>query len=191
MHTSVAGAIVATLMRRGLAKEGLRYGSAFSGIDTFAAGLEEELGAQWEYTFASESDPTTREALVEAWQCRGLTREHCYKDARKGEALTAPKTDLFVLTAECEAHSKRNHHRSSGGQKTSLVDIWAALGYVRKRRPSVVVVENVTDVSATGGITGLLERLDGYELESGELDPREVAGMPVARERKFWVLYSA
>ena len=40
VHTSVARRLVATLMSRGLIVAGMRYGSIFSGIDTFAAGLE-------------------------------------------------------------------------------------------------------------------------------------------------------
>jgi hypothetical protein len=42
-----------------------------------------------------------------------------------------------------------------------------------------------------GGLTGLLARLRGYDIEAGPLDPRETAGAPVAHERHFWVLTRA
>ena len=94
----------------------------------------------------------------------------------------------MVTTPNCEAYSKRNHGRTHADQRASLEDVWRGLGYVRRRRPRVVVVENATDVSAEGPITGLLARLEGYSLESGILDPRTTAGAPMARERRFWVL---
>ena len=62
------------------------------------------------------------------------------------------------------------------------------MAYVRLQRPKVVVVENVNEPSSSGPITGLLCRLAGYSLETGVLDPREVAKMPIARERRYWIL---
>ena len=101
----------------------------------------------------------------------------------------APTVDLFVCTPECDAHSKLNHSRNAADQRVTLEDLWKSLEYVRLQKPSVVVVENVDEPSSTGPITGLLSRLDGYRLESAMLDPRGVAKMPIARERRFWVLY--
>ena len=49
-------------------------------------------------------------------------------------------------------------------------------------------MENVTEASGTGPITGLLSRLEGYTMEKGELDPQTTAHAPMARERTFWVL---
>ena len=51
-----------------------------------------------------------------------------------------------------------------------------------------MIVENVSEPSAVGPMTGLLARIEGYKMETGMLDPREVARMPVARERQYWVL---
>ena len=188
VHTSVARRLVATLMSRGLIVAGMKYGSIFSGIDTFAAGLEAELGSDWRYAFASECDENTRNALLTAWGAKGLAGSHCYEDGRSDGAVNEEKVDLVVITGNCESHSRRNHNRNAKDQHTSLKDIWAALGYVRKRSPKVVIVESVTDASAVSGITGLLGRLAGYSLEKGMLDPRDVADMPVARERMFWLL---
>ena len=101
--------------------------------------------------------------------------------------MNEERVDLVVITGNCESHSRRNHNRNARDQHTSLKDIWAALGYVRKQSPKAVIVENVTDASSVSAITGLLGRLAGYSLERGMLDPRDVADMPVARERMFWL----
>ena len=188
VHTSVARRLVATLMSRGLIVAGMRYGSIFSGIDTFAAGLEAEFGSEWTYAFASECDGTTRKALLTAWGAKGLAGSHCHEDGRSDGAVNEERVDLVVITGNCESHSRRNHNRNARDQHTSLKDIWAALGYVRKQSPKAVIVENVTDASSVSAITGLLGRLAGYSLERGMLDPRDVADMPVARERMFWLL---
>ena len=65
---------------------------------------------------------------------------------------------------------------------------WASLEYVRRQSPGVVVVENVNEPSSSGPITGLLGRLAGYKMATGVLDPRTTAKMPIARERRYWVL---
>ena len=43
VHTGVARQVVQMLVARGDLKPGAKYGSAFSGIDTFASALEAEL----------------------------------------------------------------------------------------------------------------------------------------------------
>ena len=117
-----------------------------------------------------------------------MTEETCYTDARGDFAACADRVDLFVTTPECTAHSRRNHAPSAQEQRTSLEEFWASLVYVRRRHPRVVVVENVHEPSSVGPMTGLLSRIPGYEIESGELTPQAVAKMPIARDRHFWVL---
>ena len=184
----VARRIVALLVSRGLIARGLRYGSAYSGIDTFAVAVDEATGGEWEYSFASEANETTRGGLLRAWGQRGLRDEMCFRSAQSPEATAAPYVDLMVITANCEDYSPRNHSRDAAKQRSSLEDVWECLSYVRAQRPRVLVVENSTDARVVAPLTGLLSRLEWYTLEAGELDPREVAGAPVARERHFWVL---
>ena len=193
IHVGVGRRLVATLRDRGLLTAEvngpfLRYGSSFSGIDTFAAALDAELRDPWVYVFASESDRVSRRALVETWSHRGLCVTQCYTDVTSEEAVAAPAVDIYVTTPECEAHSRRNHDRNAADQRVSLEAVWDSLAYVRRARPRVVVMENVTEASSVGPITGLLGRLSGYHLETGVLDPRNIAKMPIARERQFWVL---
>ena len=188
VHVGVARAIVRTLMARGTLTRGLSYGSAYSGVDTFAAALEAELGGAWTYAFASEPDRVPRAALLAAWGEMGLRREACHDDAAGEAAIREKGVDLWVCTPSCEAYSKRNHVRSHDRQRGELREVWACLGYARERRPKVIVLENVAETGSVGPITGLLARLPGYDVETGTLDPRWTAGEPIARERRFWVL---
>ena len=123
-----------------------------------------------------------------AWGARGLQPGACFGDAGSEAATTAAEVDLWVCTPSCEQHSKRNHGRTAAAQGSALAATWAALAYVRARRPSVVVLENVAEASVTEPLTGMLARLHGYTVETSTLDPRWTAGEPVARERRFWVL---
>jgi hypothetical protein len=189
IHVGVATQLVKHLRKRGLLSAGLTYGSAYSGIDMFAAAVEAEFGANWTYEFASEANATVRAGLISAWEPRGLSMAKCYTDSEGLWArLSAPTVDLFVTTPKCNLHSRRNHHVERADVCASLMDVWRSLEYVRTARPKVVVVENVNEPSAIGGIGGLLARLAGYEAEGGTLEPQEVAGAPVARDRHYWVL---
>ena len=188
VHVGVARRLVATLRERGLLARGMTYGSAYSGVDTFAAAVEAEMAGDWNYEFASEASKTVRSGLLAAWGDRGLTAGNCHMDARGDDAAAAPYVDLMVMTPNCEAYSKRNHKRTPEEQRHSLEDVWRSLEYVRRSQPRVVILENSPDVRAEGPMTGLLARLEGYKMEAGLLDPREVARAPAARERRFWVL---
>ena len=188
VHVCSATRIVETLVARGHIGPGLTYGSAYSGIDTFAAAVEKATGGDWSYTFASELEESTRNGLLAAWGVRGLTFMSCHYNALSEAARTSPQVDLFVITASCEPHSRRNHSPSHADQRASLEDVWAGLGYVREARPRVVVMENVNEASSAGPLTGLLARLEGYTMEAGVLDPEADGSAPMARERHFWVL---
>jgi hypothetical protein len=191
VHVGVAHQIVRLLKARGLAYGGMRYASAFSGIDTFAAALELEFGDNFSYVFASEKDDTVREALLDAWGHHGLTSALCGSDATSQASVNREKVDLWVITPTCEAYSKRNHTTGSGeaaAQNMTSSKVWKALEYVRLKRPRVVVVENVAEASAQGPITGLLSRIEGYTLEVCALGPQLTAGAPMARDRQFWIM---
>ena len=188
VHVIVAQLLVAMLFARGVLSKGLTYGTIYSGIDTFAAGVDLVAGGDWKYVYASERDETVRNALLAAWCVRGLTSDKCSLDARGEQAAEMPYVDLLVVTSLCGPYSKRNHERNTPDQHQSLRDLWKSLECARRTRPRVIIVENVSDSSAVGPVTGLLCRLEGYALERGVLDPMRLAGWPMSRERCFWVL---
>ena len=188
VHVGVARRLVSMLVLRGKLSRGMTYGSAYSGIDTFAAAVEAEFSGDFSYEFASECNESVRSALLEAWGERGLTAGRCDVSAFSEASVGRPQVDLWVITPTCKAYSKRNHDRNATEQNATLSEVWEALRYVQMNRPRVVVMENVCEVSAVGPLTGLLSRLSGYSMEAGSLDPREVAKAPMARERHFWVL---
>ena len=188
VHVGVATRLLESLVERGLLRGHVRYASMFSGFDTFAVAMERALGLRWEYVFASERDTIARGALMAAWGSRGLAEGRCYTDACDRSVASEGPVDLVFYSPTCEPHSRRNHLRSCDGERVSLGEMWASLAYVRQQRPGIVIVENVTDVSVVGPLTGMLSRLEGYTVELGVLDPRWVAKSPMARERAYWVL---
>ena len=189
VQVDVARVIVRHLRDRGLLAPGVRYGSACSGVDTFACALEAEL-RDFAYVFASESDATTRGALLGAWHAFGLTLDRVYHDAAAEPATQAPPVGMWFLSPPCGAFSPRNHARSDETQAEHSGNISNMLNYLRlaKRPPSIVVVENLAGPDAVGAISGLLMRIRGYFVEYSVLDPRESAGVPMSRARSFWVM---
>jgi hypothetical protein len=188
VHVGVARSILAALIEEGVLHAGITYGSAWSGIDVFAAAVDEELKGKWRYVFASEEVPRRRKALHEAWKSRGLRLSNCYGDAEGAEACKAPQVDLWFGSPECTAYSKRNHARSEEEQRDEIDGISRGLEYVRARMPRVVIVENVSEVSVVGPLERLLRQLRGYRMMGGETDPAEMAGGVAARERYYFVL---
>ena len=79
----------------------LRYGSAFSGIDLFAAAVEEQY-PNMQYLHAAESSPSAASALAEIYKDRGLTAARCHADARAHRDLVhdraAQKGEVKKLT---------------------------------------------------------------------------------------------
>ena len=187
IHVGVARLLVKEMVARGWISHGLRYGSAYSGIDTFAAALEEELGGGFEYLFASELGVKQRGVLLQAWGERGLSEGRVREDAEGGGAVAEESVDLWVASPDCGEHSKRNHARDSARQTRSVEEISASLRYVSERRPGVVIVENVDEASIVGPLGAMLRRIEGYEWEDGVLDAGRDAREPVARSRHFWV----
>ena len=66
----VGRSLVSMLLGRGVLTCGLSYGSAYSGIDTFAAAVDVETCGKWDYMFASEKRKKVRGALLSA--CLGM-----------------------------------------------------------------------------------------------------------------------
>lgn len=187
VHVGVAIALLDPWVGSVLPKRGLRYASLYSGIDTFAAAVD-ELAQDWEYVFACEKDDACRRTLHEAWGARGLSDRSIYYDAESDEVCRAAPVDLLSVTPDCEEFSPRNHSRSYADQQEALRGLWRGLGYVRLAQPKVVIVENVADVSAVEAITGVLRRLPGYAVARRVVDPYADLMIPVSRTRCYWVL---
>ena len=112
VHTGVARQLVKMLLADGTLSSGARYGSAFSGIDTFASALEAELGEDWTYDFASEANRGVRRGLLYIWSSRGLTEQACFTDACGEDAASASEVDLYVTSPECTELQRRARART-------------------------------------------------------------------------------
>jgi hypothetical protein len=50
------------------------------------------------------------------------------------------------------------------------------------------IVENVDEPSVAEPLSGLLSRLEGYDVSTATLDPVSLVKAPIARARRYWVL---
>ena len=190
VHTGVARSLLRPLVQDGTLRPGMTYGSAYTGIDTFAAAVDAEMGGNWRYEFASECKSSLRDATVAIWGKRGLKSERCHGDAAGESAAGEARVDLWVATPECTRFSKKNHRREQGEQDDGIREMIAAMSYVERRLPTVVIVENVTEGTAVGPMMGVLRRVAkaaGYELAHDKVCPTEDGGLQ-RRERAYWVL---
>ena len=62
-----------------------------------------------------------------------------------------------------------------------------AHGRLRRARPAVVLIENVAEPEAVAAITAIVERVSGYDWQGAPLDAYVHGGVPMSRERFFWV----
>ena len=168
---------------------GVSYGSAYSGIDTVAAAMDDIFGeAGWTYEFAAESGEKLRKALHAAWGLRGLRWHRIHADV--GELAGEVYVDVFVITPECVNFSGRNRTASLEKQAESLRETSVALEYVRRRRPRFVLVENVDEPSVVTPLSAVLGdmRALGYVVERVPFCPRVHAGETASRWRSVWLL---
>ena len=194
VHLTAARALIRPLVGRGVIAAGATYASAWSGIDMFAAALDEELAGAWTYEFACESDEALRTVLTSTWGARGLAPARCYDDAKSTAVAAEGSVDVYFVSPECTKFSKRNHLRDAALQSEDLQGVARGLAYVRNALPRVVVVENVPDCSVVGPLDGLLRRTAaacGYTLRGGDLDPGREFGALAHRDRHWWVLERA
>ena len=185
IHAGVAKAILTLLLNMGtLSTDSLTYASACSGIDTFAAAVHDVWGDAWSYKHAAEPDAKARAVLSDAW---GLEPEHIYMDAGGTEAAPATPVDLFVLSPECNAFSRRRHGRDASVIAGGAAAAAHTMPFLHAARAKVVVIENVDEPDATAAISTMLADATAYFWRSQALDPSVHASAPARRERRFFV----
>ena len=164
----------------------VRYASACSGIDVFAAVMQSLRPDAWTYVLASEPDPVARGALLAAHAHAGLDEARVPMDATQSAACElAPAADVWVVTPPCEKYSRRNHNPSEEDLREAAEALDAMMQYPRTHRPLAVVVENVDEPEARTAITATLLTVPAYDWYTFAALARETGVM--LRERRFWV----
>ena len=172
----------------------LRYGSAFTGVDTFAVGLlglvTGELGSRLSYEYAAESDEKLRAAALRAWGPHGLRSENTLSDARELSWREPVALHLYVLTPSCKPFSAMCHDPTVDAQASVLCSLRAALRVLEQGQPPWrVVIEYVPTATAEIAISCETGRLRAYEWQKLEYCPRHHGGRLNQRKRRFWVGY--
>ena len=187
IHAGVATRLLQHLRSLDILPGHITYGSACSGIDTFAAAVDVVWPGAWEYRHAAEIDAGPRGVLAEAWGLRGLKPDMLFQDATSAQAASAPCVDLFVVSPDCHRFSKRRHGRDADDIAEGAAEAAECLPYVMAGRARVVVIENVDDPDARAVLGTVLTSAPSYVWRSQILSPVEHAGVPVARSRAFFV----
>ena len=184
IHAGVARLILTKLRSDAVLPTVITYGSACSGADFFAEAVDALWGRQWAYLHAAEKDPVPRRILASAW---GLQDDSIFMDAASEEAASADEVDLFVLSPDCVDFSRRRHARSDEVVASGAASAASQMGFIRRGRAKVVVVENVDEPDGVGALTDLLCEISSYSWSSQAIDSLLHAGVPVRRSRRFWV----
>ena len=184
LHVGDAARVMRHIHTRTTLPTNVRYASACSGWDMFAACLDAEIGTgrSWSYVHASESRPAMRAFLRRAYSARGLADVAC--DARCS-ADAAPPSDLWVLSPPCETFSRRNHCATAADVETASRDLLRMMRYPATHRPLAIVIENVGERDARSVIAAAALSLRGYEWVALACEARDHG--PMARARIFWV----
>ena len=191
VHIGAGRALVRELIAEGSIKEKTggektTYGGAFSGGDMLASAVYAETRGQMTHEFASESDRVPRKALLAAWGEAGLTEARCHHDALSEAAVSEARVDVWTSTPGCIKHSRR----SNAPDAEAVLDVARidrSLDYVRRRRPRVVIMENVNDQRLAERLGAILSRIRGYRWRRAVINPSQDLGSAMDRERAYWV----
>jgi hypothetical protein len=166
-----------------------------SGVGTVAEAMEQETKGKWRYARAAEENKERASVLLDAWGGRGLTPTNVQEDAYDVNALdAAPDCDVLAMTPECGPYSKQSM-TSLGEAMVETKKVAIMMTYAKRVRPAVVVMESVADLLTSTRMRPcgeeierhLREALPDYEWRKQVVDPARHMGVPMSRERAFWV----
>ena len=166
-----------------------------SGVGTAAEAVEQVTDGRMTYVGAAENDMKKRKVLVASWAPRGITDDVILRNAFDETALrAAPESDVYVMTPDCGKYSKQSQTALREAM-TETDKVRTLMVYAVQHRPRVVIMESVaellksTRMRACGeAIEGILQAaLPDYGWHAQVLDPHVHAGVPMRRERAFWV----
>ena len=165
------------------------YASCCGSVDFFAEALDAfqaERGGEWRYAHAAEKVPLRRRVLARAW---GLREDQIFKDASDSALAQAACVDLYVASPDCTFFSKRRRNATLEDVVDGAMNVQAVLPFLMAGRAAVAVIENVTTPNGVDAISTVLrKRLSHlYSWREQTLGAEEHAGVPVSRERHFWV----
>ena len=173
----------------------LRMMSLCCGIGTMAEATEQLTQGAWEYVQAAEKGKIQRNILKAAWKKRGLTEARIADDAFDATMLaTAPESDMLTVTMECGPFSRQS--QTSAEEAMEEVDkVRKVMEYATRCKPAMIVFENAADLIKSARMRAcgeameqhMKEALPEYTWRAQVIDAKAHAGVPMDRERAFWV----
>ena len=168
----------------------LVVGSDCSGLCTESHALD-ALGVAHTHAFCSE----TWEPAIRAIRAMERRPRVMYRDVTERAVSSAPEVDLYVCGFPCQPNSAMNLKREKEctNSCTNRDPMTKALEYIRVKRPTHWVLENVTGLMhvAKGAVwralVDALDALEGYVWDYRILDPCKHADSPQSRPRVYLV----
>jgi hypothetical protein len=173
----------------------MRLMSICCGIGTMAEAVEQLTKGKWEYVQAAEEALVQRKILKEAWSKRGLTEARIAEDAFDEDMLAAaPESDMLAVTMDCGAFSKQSQTTTTAAMH-EVSKLEGIMKYASRCKPALVIVENAADLIKSVRMRAcgeameacMKEALPEYTWRAQVIDAKEHAGIPMDRERAFWV----
>ena len=162
----------------------LRVGNDCAGILAPLFALD-ALGVPYDHVFASEIDRQARRAIQANKPPRVL-----YGDMRTRDAASVPRVDLYFCGFPCVPFSRAGKEEGFAGKGGDV--FFHVLEYIRRRRPTVFVLENVAALMThrNGRTFEVMDRhlrgLGSYDTEYLTLDTQDY-GLPQRRKRLYIV----
>jgi hypothetical protein len=173
----------------------LRMMSLCCGIGTMAEATEQLTQGAWKYVQAAEKGKIQKDILKAAWKKRGLTEARIADDAFDETMLaTAPESDMLTATMECGPYSRQS--QTDAKEAMEEVDkVRKVMKYAARCKPAMIIFENAADLIKSARMRAcgeameqhMKEALPEYTWRAQVIDARAHAGVPMDRERAFWV----
>ena len=106
--------------------------------------------------------PDKQARTVLSCEAQGLARTHIYMDAGGPDAAGAETVDIFVLSPECNAFSRRRHGRNASIIAGGAASAAHATAFVLQTKAKVVVIANVDEPDVTASIATILASARAY-----------------------------
>lgn len=165
----------------------ITVGTDCSGIDAPIEALR-QLGVKFRYMFASEIDARAI-SVIRA----NHAPEVLHNDMTSRDVKSMPAVDLYVCGFPCQAYSGMNSFKKENDVRKQ--PLYAAISYIRARRPAMFILENVRRFQSTPEFAALMSpsgrggasvMMKGYDVQARVLTPVEF-NSPQSRQRVFIV----
>jgi len=190
-HTKAAptsGKLWTAAAARGKAPEIIRLGSDCSGYGSEFLAMQFS-GLRVKTVFCAEIDSNKVVLLRRTHRIFNDDNFVLYTDITQRDNSKAPECDIFISGAPCQVYAAAGRGAGLDDMKNRGITLFYSLDYIRRKRPRVVIIENVSTLTlrkyahVLADICTVLARL-GYKITKRVCNTRD-HGIPQCRPRLY------